>query len=94
MMKQLALSGVLMFIVGTITGTNAASTLKLTCSGALANTREGGVTVGQCDLNFLSVKQMTEIENVCGLPGTDVSPAENECRVRGCLTRSNYSCGS
>jgi hypothetical protein len=53
---------------GTIVDGNAASTLKMTCSGNLTNTRADGVTLGQCDLNFLSVKAMTEIENVCGIP--------------------------
>jgi hypothetical protein len=44
--------------------------------------RADGVTLGQCDLNFVSVKQMDEIENVCGLPGTIDTPAENQCRIR------------
>jgi hypothetical protein len=61
---------------------NAASTLKMMCSGNLINTRADGVTLGQCDLNFLSVKAMTEIENVCGIPGTVDTPAENQCRIR------------
>jgi hypothetical protein len=61
---------------------NAASTLKMTCSGNLTNTREDGVTLGQCDLNFLSVKQMTEIEDTCGIPRTVDTPAENQCRIR------------
>ena len=45
-----------------------------------------GVTLGQCDLNFLSVKAMTEIENVCGIPGTVDTPAENQCRIRAVVS--------
>jgi hypothetical protein len=67
---------------GTIIECSAASSLRLTCSGSLTNTREDGVTLGECDLNSLSVRQMTEIENVCGIPGTIDTPAENQCRIR------------
>jgi hypothetical protein len=73
-------------ILGMIVGRNAASTLKVTCSGELTNTRADGVTLGQCDLNFISVEQMTEIVNVCGLPGTLDSPAENQCRIRAVVS--------
>ena len=64
----------------------AGSTLKMTCSGNLTNTREDGITLGQCDLNFLPVKQMTEIENICGIPGTVDTPAENQCRIRAVIS--------
>src|SRR6516164_8935777 len=73
-------------VLGTIVDGNAASTLKITCGGNLTNTREDGVTLGQCDLNFTSVKQMAEIENVCGIPGTVDSPAENQCRIRAVVS--------
>jgi hypothetical protein len=72
--------------LGTIVDGNAASTLKMTCNGNLSNTRADGVTLGQCDLNFISVKEMTEIANVCGLPGTVDSPAENQCRIRAVVS--------
>jgi hypothetical protein len=65
---------------------SARSTLKMTCSGNLTNTREDGVTLGQCDLNFLPVKQMTEIEKICGIPGTVDTPAENQCRLRAVIS--------
>jgi hypothetical protein len=65
---------------------SAGPTLKMTCSGNLTNTREDGVTLGQCDLNFLPVKQMTEIENICGIPGTADTPAENQCRIRAVIS--------
>jgi hypothetical protein len=72
--------------LGTFTGANAASTIKITCSGSLTDSRSDGVTLGQCDLNFLSVKQMDEIEDVCGIPGTPDTPAENQCRIRAVVS--------
>jgi len=63
----------------------------MTCSGNLSNTRENGVTLGQCDLNFISVKEMTEIENVCGLPGTVDTPVENQCRIRAIVSADPIS---
>ena len=71
-----------LLILGTSVDARAASTLKMMCSGNLTNTPADGVTLGQCDLNFISVKEMTEIENACGIPGTVDSPAENQCRIR------------
>jgi len=58
----------------------------MTCSGNLTNTPTDGVTLGQCDLNFISVKQMDEIEHVCGIPGTVDSPAENQCRIKAVVS--------
>jgi hypothetical protein len=79
---------VFFFVVGlgTIVDANAASTLRVTCSGNLTNTRADGVTLGDCDLNFISVKQMDEIEHVCGIPGTIDTPAENQCRIRAVVS--------
>ena len=82
MLTRITVLCILLLILGTIADGNAASTLRMTCSGNLTNTRADGVTLGQCDLNFLPVKAMTEIENVCGIPGTVDSPAENQCRIR------------
>ena len=73
--------GIFLLCVGRISDGNAASTLKMTCSGNLTNTREDGVTLGQCDLNFISVKEMDEVEKTCGIPGTIDTPAENKCRI-------------
>jgi hypothetical protein len=53
-------------ISGAIVECRAASGLRLTCSGNLTNTREDGITLGQCDLNFLPID----------------TPAENKCRIR------------
>ena len=65
---------------------STASTLKMTCGGNLTNTRADGITLGQCDLNFIPMKEMTEIENVCGIPGTIDTPAENQCRIRAAVS--------
>lgn len=82
-MSQLSkLACILLLVLGTIADGNAASTLRMTCNGELTNTPADGVTLGQCDLNFTSVKQMDEIESACGLPGTVDTPAENQCRIR------------
>ena len=86
MSKRLTSFCILSLILGATADGNAASTLKMTCSGNLTNTRSYGVTLGQCDLNFISVKQMDEIETICGLPGTVDTPAENQCRIRAVVS--------
>jgi hypothetical protein len=86
MSKRLTSFCILSLILGATADGNAASTLKMTCSGNLTNTRSDGVTLGQCDLNFISVKQMDEIETICGIPGTVDTPAENQCRIRAVVS--------
>jgi hypothetical protein len=78
-------------VLGAIADANAASAPKVTCSGNLTNTRDNGVTLGNCDLNFISMKEMTEIENVCGIPGTVDTPAENQCRIRAVISPDSIS---
>src|SRR3974377_1092501 len=83
MAKPALLGFVSALMIGGITfDASATSGPKLTCSGDLTNTRADGVTLGQCDLNFIPVKEMTEIENVCGIPGTVDTPPETQCRIR------------
>jgi hypothetical protein len=82
---------ILVLVLGTVVDANAASTLKVTCTGELTNTPTDGVTLGQCDLNFISVKQMDEIERVCGLFGTVDTPAENQCRIRVAVSPDQIS---
>jgi hypothetical protein len=82
---------IFMLVLSTISHANAASTLRMMCSGELTNTRADGVTLGDCDLNFISVKQMDEIEKVCGIPGTVDSPAENQCRIRAVVSTDPIS---
>jgi hypothetical protein len=77
---------ILSLVLGAIADGNAASTLKIACSGNLINTRADGVTLGQCDLNFLSIKQMEEIQTICGMPGTVDTPVENQCRIRAVVS--------
>jgi hypothetical protein len=86
MFSRLTFACIFSLVLGGISIGNAASTIKITCSGNLSNTREDGVTLGQCDLNFLSVKQVTEIEDACGMPGTIDSPTENQCRIRAVVS--------
>jgi len=86
MFKRLTFICIFSLVLGTIADANAASTLKMTCSGSLSNTREDGVMLGNCDLNFITVKEMTEVEDTCGIPGTIDSPAENQCRIRAVVS--------
>jgi hypothetical protein len=86
MSKRLTSLCVLSLVLGAIADGIAASAPKITCSGNLTNMRENGVTLGQCDLNFISVKQMDEIENICGIPGTVDTPTENQCRIRAVVS--------
>jgi hypothetical protein len=86
MSKRLTLICIFSLVLGTMADGNAASTLKMTCSGDLTNTREDGVTLGNCDLNFITVKEMTEVEDTCGIPGTADTPAENQCRIRAVVS--------
>jgi hypothetical protein len=81
--KQTLVAITTMLVVsGAIVECRAASGLRLTCSGNLTNTREDGITLGQCDLNFLSVKDVSAIEDVCGIPGTIDTPTETKCRIK------------
>lgn len=85
-MAKLIGIGTALIISSTIIHASATSTLRMACSGYLTNTRADGLTLGQCDLNFITVKEVTEIENVCGIPGTVDSPAENQCRIRAVVS--------
>jgi hypothetical protein len=91
MSTRLTFVRIFVLLSGTVANANAASTLKVTCTGNLTNTRTDGVTLGQCDLNFISVKKMTEIVNVCGLPGTVDSPAENQCKITAVVAPDQIS---
>jgi len=87
MAKQAPLAIAIALIMGgTIVECRAASGLRLTCSGNLTNTREDGLTLGQCDLNFLPVKDINAIEDICGTPGTIDTPSETKCRMRAMVS--------
>lgn len=86
MSKRLTPLFILTLVWGGIGDASAAAAPKITCSGNLTNTRADGITLGQCDLNFISVKEMTEVEDVCGIPGTIDTPAENQCRIRAVVS--------
>jgi hypothetical protein len=82
---QIGIAAILL-IGGTFVESSAASGLRLTCIGNLTNTREDGITLGQCDLNFLSVKDVNSIEDVCGIPGTIDTPSETKCRIKAAVS--------
>jgi hypothetical protein len=85
--KQSLLAIATVLAIGaTIAECRAASGLRLTCSGNLTNTREDGLTLGQCDLNFLPVKDINAIEDICGTPGTIDTPSETKCRMRAIVS--------
>jgi hypothetical protein len=86
MSKPLASLCIFSLVLGATAYANAASAPKMTCSGNLTNTRENGVTLDKCDLNFITVKEMTEIEDTCGIPGTIDTPAEGQCRIRAVVS--------
>ena len=87
MTRQMVIAIATMLVIGgAIAESRAASGLRLTCSGNLTNTREDGLTVGQCDLNFLSVTDVNSIEDVCGIPGTIDTPAESKCRIKATVS--------
>ena len=73
-------------ISGGIVECRAASGVRLTCSGNLTNTREDGITLGQCDLNSLPVKDIDSIEDICGIPGTIDTPTETRCRIKATVS--------
>ena len=93
MPRRLAICCICALVLGAIVDGNAVSTLKLTCTGELTDTRKDGVTLGECDLNFITVKQMNEIEDVCGIPGTVDTPAANQCRIRVVVSADPTSTG-
>jgi hypothetical protein len=86
MPKRLTILFRFWLLFGAIVDASAASMLKLTCTGELIDTRKDRITLGECDLNFVPVKQMNEIEDVCGIPGTADTPAENQCRIRAVVS--------
>ncbi len=75
MAKQTLIAiGSALLLGGTIVQCRAASEPRLTCAGTLTNTREDGVTLGQCDLNFIHVKEMDEIERIADYPARLIRP--------------------
>jgi hypothetical protein len=91
MSKRFTFACSFVLILGTIVDGNTASTVKITCTGNLTNTRQDGVTLGECDLNFVLVREMNEIEKVCGVPGTIDTPAENQCRIKAVVSPNPIS---
>jgi len=88
MLKCFAIFCILSLVLGTIVDASTAWSFQLTCAGRLTILHESGLTLGQCDLNFLSVKEVNEIEDICGTPGTIDAPADTECRISAILSPS------
>jgi hypothetical protein len=87
MAKQALISIIVVLVIaGAIVKCSAASGLRLTCSGNLTITREDGITLGQCDLNSLSVKDISSIEDICGIPGSIDTPTETKCRMKATVS--------
>jgi len=74
MLTRLTVLCIFSLALGMVADGNAASTLKMTCSGNLTNTRADGVTLGQCDLNFLSVKAMPRLKMFAEYPAPLTRP--------------------
>lgn len=65
-----------------IADANTARGFQMTCTDYLTDTRGIGLTLGKCDLSFLSDKDTNEIEDICGAPGaTDTGFWHDPCRL-------------
>jgi hypothetical protein len=88
MAKRLVIFAMLSLVLGTIVDASTAWSFQLTAAGRLTIMREAGLELGQCDLNFLSAKEVNEIEDICGTPGTIDAPADTECRISASVSPS------
>ena len=88
MSKRFAIFYTLSLVLGMIVDAGTAWGFQMTCTGELMYTREVGDTLGKCDLSFLSVKDVNEIEHICGVPGTVDTPADTKCRIRAIVSPS------
>jgi len=88
MSRRLAIFSVLSLVLSMIVDAGTAWGFQMTCTDYLMNKRETGLTLGKCDLNFISVKDVNEIEDICGIPGTVDSPADTKCRIRAIVSPS------
>jgi hypothetical protein len=88
MLKRFASVCILSLIFGPIVDASTAWSFQLTCAGRLTIMREAGLELGQCDLNLLSAKEVNEIEDICGTPGTIDAPADTECRISAIVSPS------
>jgi hypothetical protein len=88
MPKRFAIFCILSLIFGPMVDPTTAWSFQLTCAGRLTIMRETGLEHGQCDLNFLSAKEVNEIEDICGTPAAIDTPADTECRISAIVSPS------
>jgi hypothetical protein len=88
MRRRLAIFFICSLVLGAIVDASTAWAFQMTCAGELTITRETGLTLGKCDLESLSVKEVDSIEDICGPPGTIDTPADTKCRVRAIVSPS------
>jgi len=86
MSKRFAIFCIFSLVLGMIVDASTAWGFQITCSGYLTNTREMGVTLDKCDLNFISIKELNSVEDICGMPGTIDTPADTKCRIRAIVS--------
>jgi hypothetical protein len=88
MLKRLTIFCFCSLVFGAIVDASTAWAFQMTCAGELTITRETGLTLGKCDLESLSVKEVDSIENICGTPGTIDTPADTKCKIRAIVSPS------
>jgi hypothetical protein len=88
MSKRFAILYTLSLVLSMMVDEGMAWGFQMTCTDYLMNTPEMGDTIGKCDLNFISVREMNSIEDTCGIPGTADTPADNKCRIRAIVSPS------
>ena len=63
--------------------------IERTCKGEFTDMRRIGLTLGDCDLNSISPKELEYIERVCGAPGTiDSDSKPPKCAITVIATPS------
>jgi hypothetical protein len=85
-MKAAIIAGCAALFLATVTAHAASRTMI--CSGEWVDMRGSGLSIGECDINYISPKELRRIENICGEPGNPYTH-ENEgvqCRIRALVT--------
>ena len=67
-----------------MTGVNSGA--ERTCAGEFTDMRVIGITIGNCDLNSISEKDLKGITDICGQPGSIDDNEKTKCRVRALVS--------
>jgi hypothetical protein len=60
-----------------------AKDVERTCAGEFTDMRVIGLTLGDCDLSYISDKDLNKVKDVCGEPWTvDASTSTPRCSIR------------